>query len=349
MSTSGTISGTPTTPGPTISIVKVTDAGTPQQSATAVLTLTVNTSLAIATHTLPQATATLLYRVAFTATAGAPPYTWRISLGSLPTGLTLTSSGVLTGTPVSADAQDITIQVTDSLRQLAASTYRLVVALPPLISLQLSPAGTTLDPQSQHPISLTLASPYPSPLTGHLTLTGTQDPDATFIQTGQPTLTVPFTIPAGTTTPIFADTTLLLQAGTSSQPFTVTATTDTPPQSAAQQYSILPLPPRITNAQFTATPDGFAITLTGFSTTREVQTATFRFYNHDASSAPFTMPVTDIFRTWYQGPSSPGGGLFLYRQPFTLTGIGSVTSVQVTLTNSAGTSSTLTASPEVNP
>jgi hypothetical protein len=56
------------------------------------------------------------------------------------------------------------------------------------------------------------------------------------------------------------------------------------------------------------------------------------------------LPIADIFRSWYQ---STGGGLFIYRQPFTLTGIGALTSVQVNLTNSVGTSTTLTLSPEL--
>ena len=322
----------------------VTDTGSPQQGATAVLTLTINNALAITTTALPQAYATVLYRVAFTASAGAAPYTWRISLGTLPTGLTLTPSGVLTGIPITADAQDITIQVTDSQTRTATAPYRLLVGPAPSLLLHLTPPSSTLDPQSQHPLQLTLDSAYPSPLTGNLTLTGTQDPDATFLLDGHPALTVPFSIAAGTTAATFASTTLLLQSGTSSQPFTVTATTDTPPHVATQQYNVLPSPPKITSAQYTAIPTGFAITLTGFSTTREVQTATFRFFNNTVSTAPFTLPIADIFRSWYQ---STGGGLFIYRQPFTLTGIGALTSVQVNLTNSVGTSTTLTLSPEL--
>jgi hypothetical protein len=179
-------------------------------------------------------------------------------------------------------------------------------------------------------------------------LTGTQDPDATFIQTGQPSLTVAFTIPAGTTTPIFADATILLQAGTSAQPFTVTATTEAPPQSATQQYSILPLPPKVTSGQYSATPDGFNLTLQGFSTTRDVQSATFRFHSADTSSPPYTMSVANIFQAWYQSPTSTGSGIFLYHQPFVMSGLGSITSVDVTLTNSVGTSSTLNLTPEVH-
>ena len=348
MNPSGSIAGTPTATGPSVFIVKVADGGNPQQTATAVLTLTVNSTLAITTASVPQATATILYRVAFTATGGVAPYSWRVSFGTLPVGLVLTSAGVLTGTPVISDAQTITVQVTDSQNQTASGNSRLNVAPAPTLSLQLSPAGTTLDPLTQHPLQLTLATAYPMDITGHVSLGGTQDPDATFIQNGQALLIVPFTIAAGSTTAIFSGGSVLLQSGTSSQAFTATATTDTPQQTATQQYTVLPLPPKITSGQYSPTSDGFTLTLQGFSTTREVQTATFRFHSNDTSSAPYTMSVANIFQAWYRSSSSAGSGIFLYHQPFVMTGLGSITSVDVTLTNSVGTSSAITLTPEVN-
>ena len=344
----GSISGTPTVTGPTQFIVKVIDAGTPQQTATALLTLTVNSNLGITTATIPQATATILYRVAFTATGGAAPYTWRISFGTLPVGLALTTAGVLTGTPVTSDSQTVTVQVTDSQNQTANGNYRIIVAPAPTLSLQLAPAGTTLDPQTQQPVQLIFAAPYPMEITGRVTLAGTQDPDATLIQNGQARLSVPFTIAAGATIASFTGGPILLQSGTSSQPFTATATTDTPQQTTTQQYSVLPLPPKLTSGQYSPTSNGFDLTLQGFSTTREIQTATFRFHSNDTSSAPYTMSVANIFQAWYQSPSSAGSGIFLYHQPFVMTGLGSITSVDVTLTNSVGTSFALTLTPEAH-
>jgi hypothetical protein len=348
LTTAGTLSGTPSAPGSYSLTVKATDAGTPQQSATAVLTATITSALSVTTSSIPQAAVSILYRVAFTATGGVSPTTWRLSSGTLPTGLTLTSAGILTGTPVNTDTQTITIQVTDSQNQSASAQYTLIVAPAPILSLQITPAGSTIDPLTQHPVQLALGSAYPAGLTGKLVLSGTQDPDATFIQNGQHVLAAAFVIPSGATTSTFSDGPVILQSGTSSSAITVTAITDTPQQSTSQQFSVLPLTPQLTSGQYTTTADGFVLTVHGFSTTRELQTATFRFSTQGASSAPFTMSVADLFHAWYETASSAGSGTFLYRQPFRLTGTGAapITSVAVTLTNSVGTSSTLTLTPE---
>jgi hypothetical protein len=109
---------------------------------------------------------------------------------------------------------------------------------------------------------------------------------------------------------------------------------------------VLRLPPQISSGQFTPANGGFVITLEGFSTTREVQAATFQFHTKDISSAPYTLSVFAIFQNWYQSSAGAGTGVFLYRQPFSLAGLGSITSVDVSLTNSVGTSSVYTFTPE---
>jgi hypothetical protein len=45
---------------------------------------------------------------------GVPPYTWTVNSGSLPAGLTLSSSGVITGTPSSSGSSTFGFKVTDS-------------------------------------------------------------------------------------------------------------------------------------------------------------------------------------------------------------------------------------------
>jgi hypothetical protein len=74
---------------------------------------------------LPAGTQSVSYSVtpAFTASGGVPPYTWTVSSGSLPTGLSLGNSGCLpsgslgcniTGTPTGTGTTTFTIEVTDS-------------------------------------------------------------------------------------------------------------------------------------------------------------------------------------------------------------------------------------------
>ena len=85
-----------------------------QDKATQSLTLTVNASLAVTTTSLPSAVLGVAYSVQLAATGGVAPYTWAISAGSLPTGLTLSSAGLLSGTPTASGSFTFTVQVTDS-------------------------------------------------------------------------------------------------------------------------------------------------------------------------------------------------------------------------------------------
>src|SRR5713226_6884032 len=52
--------------------------------------------------------------VALAATGGVQPYTWTISDGALPAGLTLASSGMVSGTPATAGTFAFTVQVSDA-------------------------------------------------------------------------------------------------------------------------------------------------------------------------------------------------------------------------------------------
>ena len=139
MNPSGSISGTPTATGPSCLSSKLLMLETRSKLRPRSSRLPSTALWRSQPPQCPQATATILYRVAFTATGGVAPYSWRVSFGTLPVGLVLTSAGVLTGTPVISDAQTVTVQVTDSQNQTASGNYRLNVAPAPTLSLQLSP------------------------------------------------------------------------------------------------------------------------------------------------------------------------------------------------------------------
>lgn len=66
----------------------------------------------ITTTSLANATQDLAYSQALQATGGTGSYTWVVTQGSLPAGLTLTSGGVIQGTPTTAGAETFTVQVT---------------------------------------------------------------------------------------------------------------------------------------------------------------------------------------------------------------------------------------------
>ena len=85
------------------------------------------TSLVISSFpTLPQATQSAAYQTTLATSGGVGPYTWSLASGStLPLGLTLSSSGVLSGTldpSVAAGNYTFTVQVTDASNGKTAST-----------------------------------------------------------------------------------------------------------------------------------------------------------------------------------------------------------------------------------
>jgi hypothetical protein len=116
--TTGVLSGTPTgiTPvgTPITFSVSVSDA----TGSTAVvndLTLTVVDPLQITTQTFPDATKGAVYSQAVTGSGGVKPYTWAVSSGSLPTGLSLnTTTGAISGTPAATGTSQFAITLTDS-------------------------------------------------------------------------------------------------------------------------------------------------------------------------------------------------------------------------------------------
>ncbi len=131
----GALSGTPTAAGSFNFSVKATDAN----SFTGTQAYTV--SIAAATvvlnpATLPGVTAETAYSSTLTASGGTAPYTFAITSGSLPSGISLnTATGVLSGTTMAAGTFTVTIRATDSSSGTgapfsASRNYTLAVAAP---------------------------------------------------------------------------------------------------------------------------------------------------------------------------------------------------------------------------
>jgi hypothetical protein len=114
---SGALSGTPNTVGTTTFAVRVRDSSSPVQSQARSFTLTVVAPgvLTIPTATLPTAARGQAYAQAVGASGGAVPYSWAVTSGALPAGLTLNAgSGSISGVPTSLGTASFVLQVTDS-------------------------------------------------------------------------------------------------------------------------------------------------------------------------------------------------------------------------------------------
>ena len=111
LSTAGTISGTPTTAETASFTVQVTSASL---SGTASLSITITSAPTVTTSSLPGGTVGVAYSQTLAATGGDGSYSWTISSGVLPAGLSLSAAGTISGTPTAAGAATFTVQVTSA-------------------------------------------------------------------------------------------------------------------------------------------------------------------------------------------------------------------------------------------
>jgi hypothetical protein len=84
----------------------------------------------ISPATLPVGTNGAAYpATTFVATGGAfsAPFTWSLPLGGLPSGLTLSSGGTLSGTPAQTGTFDFTIELTDALSRTVTWNYSITI------------------------------------------------------------------------------------------------------------------------------------------------------------------------------------------------------------------------------
>lgn len=87
-------------------------------------------SLTISPSSLPAAALDTSYSQTITASDGVAPYTYAITSGSLPTGLSLnTETGVISGTPIISGGYTFTITATDSYHNNSSRSYLISVGV----------------------------------------------------------------------------------------------------------------------------------------------------------------------------------------------------------------------------
>ena len=129
LSAAGAISGTPTTSGTYSFTPQVADSAS--HTATNTYSMVVSTGpLTIATTSVPAGTAGTAYSTAMAASGGTPPHGWSVSGGALPPGLSMSSSGAISGTPATGGSYSFTARVADAASGTASYTYGLSVAAP---------------------------------------------------------------------------------------------------------------------------------------------------------------------------------------------------------------------------
>jgi hypothetical protein len=124
--TTGIISGTPNTAGPFAFEITAVDSTTPTaNTGVQAYTLVIAPApLTLAPSTLPAAVVGVVYTQPIGAAGGIPPYSFAITAGALPGGLTISTGGLITGTPSATGIFTFTITATDSSTPAAITGSR---------------------------------------------------------------------------------------------------------------------------------------------------------------------------------------------------------------------------------
>ncbi len=111
--------------------VKATSVADPTKSATAVVTITpaVQTALTITTTGLTAVTSGVGYSANLKASGGTTPYSWNLASGTLPTGMSLSSAGSLSGTTTQTGQFNFTAQVSDASSPAQTATRALTLTV----------------------------------------------------------------------------------------------------------------------------------------------------------------------------------------------------------------------------
>lgn len=134
LSTTGVISGTPTVTGTRTFTVRVQDSKTPTPCfVNQVITLTINCPvIAIAPSTLPNGAAGAMYSANLSASGGVGAYSFSVSAGALPTGLTLATNGAISGLASVPGTYNFTVRAADANGCEAFRPYTVEVTCPSL-------------------------------------------------------------------------------------------------------------------------------------------------------------------------------------------------------------------------
>ncbi|MBB4656325.1 uncharacterized protein YhjY with autotransporter beta-barrel domain [Xanthomonas sp. F14] len=239
----GALSGTPTVAGTFNFTLTVSDSTpSPAAQASRSYTLTIAAPVVvIAPTTLPTATRGTAYSQTLSASGGTAPYTYAVSAGSLPAGITLASNGTLSGTATVEGSFNVTVTATDANTFTATQAYALTVAGPNLaLPASTLPAGTAGQAYSAAITPATGGTaPYSYALTGGVLPAGVVVDAATGALSGTPTVagTFNFTLTASDSTPSPAAQASRSYTLTIAAPVVVIAPTTLPAATRGTAYS----------------------------------------------------------------------------------------------------------------
>ncbi|WP_161962887.1 putative Ig domain-containing protein [Xanthomonas campestris] len=265
-SATGAVTGTPTSAGNFAFSVTATDStsGTASQATQSYAVTIAAPTIVVAPSALPTATRGTAYSQTLSASGGTAPYTYTLSAGSLPAGLTLASNGTLSGTATAEGSFTVTVRATDAGNFTGDQAYSLTVAAPNLaLPASNLPAGTAGQAYTAAISPATGGTaPYSYALTAGALPSGVVLDAATGALSGTPTV-----------------------SGTFNFPLTVTDSTPSPAAQASQSYTLSIAGATLVPGQSTLPP---AVRGTPYS---QVLTATGGVAPYTYSVASGTLPA----------------------------------------------------------
>ena len=158
----GVLSGTPTTDNSYAPTFTVTDNGGLTDSKSIPIVIQPPPPPSVTTVSLPAGVRTQPYSASLSATSGAPPYTWSVTAGSLPTGVALSAAGALTGTPTANGTFSPTFTVTDNNGMTGSRLLQIVITSPPspIVETAALPSGVQDQPYSASLSATSGTPPY---------------------------------------------------------------------------------------------------------------------------------------------------------------------------------------------
>ena len=347
----GAISGAPTVLGNVDFTIGASDSQSRATTRACAINVVPGALRVIAPEPVSDAILGSAYRTSLQAEGGRGPYVWSVAEGTLPPGISLGGDGILSGTPSATGAFPVIIRVVDADRGAATRSFmiRVIPARAPNVTFTDLP--DIIQPAQQPRVRVVLDSAYPAPLRGRLTLRFTPDPG---LRVDDPSIrfvtgdrTVDFDVPENSTEAVFSVPQMALQTGSVAGVIDLNVSLRagdlevTPATSAGKSIRIDRTAPVITSLRVNPMAGGFELAITGYSTTREVTSATFTFTPASGSrleSTQVTVQTESAARQWFSDTASDSfGGQFTFTQPFTVSNA-TLSEISVTLTNGQGTS-----------
>jgi Putative Ig domain len=301
----GVITGTPTAAANATPLTfTVTDSSSPVQTQAVSLTLTISASgtapLTVTTTALPNGQVGTSYSATLTATGGTTPYSWALTAGTLPAGLSLNAStGAISGTPTAAaSATPLSFTVTDSSSPAQNKAVNLTLSISAAATLTIS---TSSLPNGQEGTAYTATlsatggtAPYKWSLTS-----GTLPAGLTLSQSGTVTGTPSATANATPLTFSISDSSTPVETGSATlalniSPMTITVSVS-PTQAGiaiTQALSLTPTTNDYAGVTWSASGSGCSGSACGTFSANTSQTGTAVTYTAPNTAGNYTITAT---------------------------------------------------------